>query len=258
MSDESQGPGWWLASDGKWYSPEQAPGATPSYPPPTYSPPAYTPPGGQYTPPSAGGQPLTAGTALSYGWAKYTANLGPILLIILIPFGVQLVLSLISRSTISSTGVSIAFSIIANIIGLMLSIGIFNAALMVTRGETPDIGRAFHSDRWVEWVVFAFVWSLMVVVGAIFCLVGAFVVVAIWGLAPYYFIDKNMSLGEALSASSKATSATPGLRVALALTALAGVAGVVLCFVGLLATLPMGYIGGAYLYRMANREPVAP
>ena len=29
MSDVSQGPGWWLASDGKWYSPEQAPGLVP-------------------------------------------------------------------------------------------------------------------------------------------------------------------------------------------------------------------------------------
>ncbi len=27
MSDFSQGPGWWQASDGKWYAPEQAPGA---------------------------------------------------------------------------------------------------------------------------------------------------------------------------------------------------------------------------------------
>lgn len=29
MSDVSQGPGWWLASDGKWYSPEQSPGPVP-------------------------------------------------------------------------------------------------------------------------------------------------------------------------------------------------------------------------------------
>ena len=27
MSDYSQGPGWWQASDGKWYPPEQAPGS---------------------------------------------------------------------------------------------------------------------------------------------------------------------------------------------------------------------------------------
>jgi uncharacterized RDD family membrane protein YckC len=30
MSDTPQGPGWWQASDGRWYPPEQAPGATPS------------------------------------------------------------------------------------------------------------------------------------------------------------------------------------------------------------------------------------
>ena len=36
MSDVAQGPGWWQASDGKWYSPEQVPGdATPSPPTPT-------------------------------------------------------------------------------------------------------------------------------------------------------------------------------------------------------------------------------
>ncbi len=29
MSEVSQGPGWWLASDGRWYPPEQAPGVAP-------------------------------------------------------------------------------------------------------------------------------------------------------------------------------------------------------------------------------------
>ena len=32
MSDFSQGPGWWQASDGKWYPPESAPGAAPTAP----------------------------------------------------------------------------------------------------------------------------------------------------------------------------------------------------------------------------------
>jgi hypothetical protein len=29
MSDTSQGPGWWLASDGRWYPPETHPGHEP-------------------------------------------------------------------------------------------------------------------------------------------------------------------------------------------------------------------------------------
>jgi hypothetical protein len=35
MSDTSQGPGWWLASDGRWYPPHLAPGAQPPQTPPT-------------------------------------------------------------------------------------------------------------------------------------------------------------------------------------------------------------------------------
>jgi hypothetical protein len=50
VSDASQGPGWWLASDGKWYPPDQVPG--PATPPEPVTPvtPAATPP---ITPPAA-------------------------------------------------------------------------------------------------------------------------------------------------------------------------------------------------------------
>jgi hypothetical protein len=44
MSDVPQGPGWWQASDGKWYAPEQFPGGYPTSPPPTPGqPPMYQP-----------------------------------------------------------------------------------------------------------------------------------------------------------------------------------------------------------------------
>ena len=45
MSDQSHGPGWWLASDGRWYPPDQAPAVPP---PETWA----TPPPGP--PPSSG------------------------------------------------------------------------------------------------------------------------------------------------------------------------------------------------------------
>jgi hypothetical protein len=41
MSDVSQGPGWWLASDGRWYAPEQHPNYRP--PPPLPPPPRRGP-----------------------------------------------------------------------------------------------------------------------------------------------------------------------------------------------------------------------
>ena len=42
-ADSSQGPGWWQASDGKWYPPEQTPAAPPPVPAPPTTPAAPGP-----------------------------------------------------------------------------------------------------------------------------------------------------------------------------------------------------------------------
>jgi len=54
MSDVSQGPGWWQASDGKWYAPEQGAGYVPPPPPPTPAAAAPAPPVPPVTTPDAG------------------------------------------------------------------------------------------------------------------------------------------------------------------------------------------------------------
>ena len=54
MSDTSQGPGWWLASDGKWYPPQSA--STPL--PPPAAPGAPTPPTPVWSPAPGPGMPL--------------------------------------------------------------------------------------------------------------------------------------------------------------------------------------------------------
>lgn len=73
MSEQSQGPGWWQASDGKWYPPEQAPAPTAQQPAadPTAQQPAYGAPG--YAAPAAGapayGAPAPAAAAAGGGGA---------------------------------------------------------------------------------------------------------------------------------------------------------------------------------------------
>ena len=59
MSDVSQGPGWWIASDGKWYAPELHPAyRPPPPPPPPPSPPRATTPTAATTPPAAVASPV--------------------------------------------------------------------------------------------------------------------------------------------------------------------------------------------------------
>lgn len=70
MSNVSQGPGWWMASDQKWYTPE----SHPSYRPPAPAIPAYSSyPGGQsfypnLSSPALGGPPLADYGQRLGGW----------------------------------------------------------------------------------------------------------------------------------------------------------------------------------------------
>ena len=175
---------------------------------------------------------------------------------ILIPFAVQVLFSAVGQ-LLDSIVLLVLLSAASFVISLMLQIGIFNAALMITRGERVEIARAFSSDNWGSWIAFAFVFGLCVGIGALFCGVGALFVLALWGLAPYYFLDQGMSLGEAFTASYEKTRATTGLPLAIALTTLVGWLGLIVCGVGALVTLPIGYVGVAWLYRHANNQPVA-
>ncbi len=66
MSEVSQGPGWWLASDGRWYPPEQAPG----YLPRSVSADATALPlQGESASP-----PMAAGPDPAPGWESYPTN----------------------------------------------------------------------------------------------------------------------------------------------------------------------------------------
>jgi uncharacterized membrane protein len=215
-------------------------------------------------PPSSGGQPPVgptgpdAGAALSYGWEKFKDNAGVLIGVILIPVVLQLVLQLIGFGVIRGWFGYVVFGILSAIVSLGGSIGIYNAALMITAGETPDIGKAFTTDRWGEWLVFALVYGLFVGIGALFCGIGALVVLAFLGLAPYYFLDQRMSLGDALNASLDSTRRISGLPLAIALTALVGFLGIVVCYIGALVTMPIAYVGVGLLYRRATNQPVAP
>ena len=134
MSDTSQGPGWWLASDGKWYPPElwtgppttappavpgtaaAAPGQVPTYPSqaPSYptQPSAATPyAAGTYPPQGYGQTPGPYGAYPSYGAAptRKTNGLAVASLVcslagfLVIPLVLGIVFGFIARSQIRNS-----------------------------------------------------------------------------------------------------------------------------------------------------------
>ena len=94
MSDTSQGPGWWQASDGKWYRPESHPDYVPPAPPPPPPPPlvASTPIPSVVTPEASGRKKKPAKAAAKRpakklnrkGWGCLTSIIIFILIVVII------------------------------------------------------------------------------------------------------------------------------------------------------------------------------
>jgi hypothetical protein len=176
MSDTSQGPGWWQASDGKWYPPEQQPASTPV--------------------PSSSGSRLDVGAALGYGWSKFVENLSTMILIVLIYFGVQIAFNLVVQfvrpsSVIGALIVSALLISVGLIIGFLIEAGLIRASLAITEGRPPEASMMFSTERIAPFAIGAIIVGLMSFVGFLFCCIGFIVVrlfMLFWG---FYVLDRQ-------------------------------------------------------------------
>jgi len=169
VSDVSRGPGWWQASDGKWYSPDQVPGdaaqaavdagaaagpgpelpgpgPAPGYPPPGYPPPGYPPPAMPYGPPPAAGAYGYPVGGPGYGYPAPAKTNGLAIASMVCSFffwiyGIPAVLAVvfgfiargqIKRSNGTQTGAGMALAgIIVGIAGLVIGTVLLVVALVV-------------------------------------------------------------------------------------------------------------------------------
>ena len=224
----------------------------PPPPPPPPPPPSFgaPPPGG------AGGASPDVGAAVGYGWKKFQQNVGPLIIVILIPVAASFVVNIFGQVVFHNLFGYLLFEVIGFIVQAIAGIGVYRVALQITAGEQAVIGKAYQYDRWGEWVIFSLIFGLMVGIGLALCLIPGLFVLAFFGLAPFFFLDRQMSLGDALTAAREAAS-SKNLAFPVLLTIIVGFLGVIACGIGVLVTAPIAYVGVAFLYRYAAGQQVA-
>jgi hypothetical protein len=196
-----------------------------------------------------------AGTALSYGWTKFRENAGPLLLVVAIPIVAELVVAIAGKALIDSAARRFLFQIVGVVIAAIGGLGVRRMALLITAGETPTAGEAFRYDRWGEWIVFAVVFGLVESVGLVLCVIPGVLFLAYFGLAPYFFLDQQMTMADALRASRAAVVGN-GLAFPVLVSVIVGVLGVLVLFVGVFVTEAVAALALAFLYRHATGVPV--
>ncbi len=113
---------------------------------------------------------FNVGDALNYAWAAYRKNLGPLLLITLVIFVLQLIVNLLGRSS-TSTFMNVVFVVGGFVVATILAMGLLRASLSVVRGETPSVNQLTETEGLGSYLVASILFGINVI-GAMACGVG--------------------------------------------------------------------------------------
>jgi len=242
MSDSPQGPGWWQASDGKWYPPEQAPGGG----------------GGGAGGGGGGAAAFSVGDALSYGWNKFVQYIGQIIVIVLIIFAIQLVFSFASNIMQASTdsffinfSLGLLISAAGIFIGFLLQAGLIRAALAIMRGEAPEPSMLFQTDKLGPYAVAAIVVALLSFVGFLLCCIPGLIVLFFTYFFGFYVIDRDVQPIDSIKASVSLVQENFGQVLLLMIVV------VLLNFITCGLASGVTFIALGYAYKTLNGEAVA-
>ena len=248
--------------------PPTPPPADPGPPPPTYGDPAAPPPP---PPPAPGGSPSgwNVGDALNYGWTKFQANAAQFILGGLALFVAFVVVGGIGYALQSalidfSSGFfmillvnSLIFGAIF-VVGQIIGAGLIRGALGVTEGREFKAAEVLKTENLGPVVVTSLIVSVAASIGFLLCYLPGLVVVFVTQWSLYYVIDKGLAPMDAIRASIDLVknNLTDTLIWYIVGGLVAG-AGAIVCGVGLLVTLPIALLGGAFTFKKLTGQTVA-
>jgi uncharacterized membrane protein len=235
-------------------------------------------------PPGGGQRPFSVGDAFSYGWKKFTENVGPILIAMLVFFligaviyGVQfLVTSVTSPETTVVSGengfviqqsgggllsalVSLVFTVVLFIWQYLVQAAVARGGLAVTEGRPIVLGELLSFNKLGRIILAGIILSLFTLIGLILCIVPGLIIMFFGSFYVYFILDQDLGAWDSLKASFGFVKENLGNLLLLFILGLIAVfVGALLCGIGLLVAYPVVYIAYAYAYKTLRGAPVAP
>ncbi|WP_372734277.1 hypothetical protein [Nocardioides sp.] len=248
-------------------------GAVPPPPPPP--PPA----------PGAAGPQWNIGDALNFGWTKFQANAGQFIIAGLILFvgiaimvGVSVGLQSALLSTaecrtdpetlvwscdggsgfIASLFVGALSAALIFVVAQVIAAGLIRGALGVTEGRPFEFSEMLKTDKIGPVLITSLIVAGLSFVGFLLCYLPGLIVAFFTQWSLYFVIDKGLSPVDAIKASvDLVRNRITDTLIWYIVGGLVAGAGAIACGVGLLVTLPIALLGGAYTYKTLTGQSVA-
>ncbi|MGH9025708.1 MAG: hypothetical protein ACRDWD_06265, partial [Acidimicrobiia bacterium] len=118
---------------------------------------------------------FSIGDAVSYGWRGFWKNVGPLILLAIIVFVINLVFSLIA-APIDNFILRLIIQIVGWIIALLISLGWIRVALKVTAGERPEVADLFQFEGFPVYIGASIVFGIAAGIGFLLFIIPGIIV----------------------------------------------------------------------------------
>ena len=201
---------------------------------------------------------FTIADAVTYSWNACWRNFGPVMLVSLVVFVGNTILFFISAANSNST-LNYAFNLLGVLVDLLLVFGLIRASLQLVEGRTPSLAEAFRPDGYGPYLVASVLFLIGTYLGLLLLLVPGIIFGIVFQFYGYVVAEHpDVPATVALRRSAQITRGARlrlfGLAVVLLFLNLAGV---FLCFIGLVVTYAVSATALAYVYRLLTGQPVA-
>jgi len=162
------------------------------------------------------------------------------------------------NSSMSAILVTLAMSVVFTALAGIAKYGVYRATIGMTREREPLLSDMLPEAHFGVFALFAVVYSIATIVGLGLCILPGLLVILFFQLAPFYILDRGMSVGEALRASAAAARANivPMLILTVFIVGTMLI-GSILFGALTLVVLPYSLLVTAHVYRQLNAEQVA-
>lgn len=229
-------------------------------------------------------QPASVGDSFGWGWNKFVANLGPIIVTVLVYLVVATLISLLWNVVLGTANLGVnrmdrygtwtglgavgaigAFlgsallTVVVLFVTYVLEAAITRGALVISYGQRLELRTMFQFPNLGAVLLAALLVSVLTSIGSLVCGVGALVVGYFVQFTLFFVIDKAQNAIDGLRSSFQLVTKNAATVLLFSVAAIVAVViGALLCGIGLVVAIPVVILAQTYLYRRLLGEPVAP
>ena len=188
--------------------------------------------------------------AVRFGWHTWKANIVFFLAVLLTTWIISAIPNALESALGKGSALDSIIRLVSWIFSVVVGIGTTKIALAFARGQKPDFNELFTNyPLFFKYLFGSILYAVIVTVGLLLLVVPGVIWAIKFHFFSYFIVDKGVGPIEALKRSSQLTKGVKGeLLVFMLLLVGINILGLIVIFIGLLATIPLSMVAVAFVY----------